>query len=86
MAFKAIRISFNDIRDVDKVLEYFVDQMGFKSPSYEKKQLIFKPTLFQIIIWGSSSIKARLDGNSIYLTGNIPIIKKLEKMFKSYEN
>ena len=85
MAFKAIRISFNDIRDVDKVLEYFVDQMGFKSPLHVKKQLIFKPTLFQIIIWGSSSIKARLDGNSIYLTGNIPIIKKLEKMFKSYE-
>ena len=85
MAFKAIRISFNDIRDVDKVLEYFVDQMGFKSPLYVKKQLIFKPTLFQIIIWGSSSIKARLDVNSIYLTGNIPIIKKLEKMFKSYE-
>ena len=59
--------------------------MAFKSPLYEKKQLIFKPTIFQIIIWGSSSIKARLDGNSIYLTGNIPIIKKLEKMFKSYE-
>lgn len=85
LAFKSIKINFNDIRDVDKVLEYFVEQMGFKTPVIVKRQLIFKPTLFQIFLWGSSSIKARIDGNSIYLIGNIPIIRKLEKMFKSYE-
>ena len=51
----------------------------------EKGQMIFKPSLFQIIMWSSSSIKARIDGNSIYLIGNIPIIRKLEKMFQSHE-
>ena len=33
----------------------------------------------------SKIIEGKINGNSIYLTGNIPIIRKLEKMFKSYE-
>ncbi len=85
MSFSSIKITFRDIRDVDKILIHFVDQMGYKNPYMEKGQMIFKPSLFQIIMWSSSSIKARIDGNSIYLIGNIPIIRKLEKMFQSHE-
>ena len=59
--------------------------MGFKKPIYLDKQIIYKPTLSQLFLWGSSKVRARVDGNSIYLIGNIAIIKKLEKMFKSYE-
>lgn len=81
----SIKITFEDIRDVDKVLGYFVEQMGFKKPIYLDKQLIYKPTLLQVFLWGSSKVRARVDGNAIYLIGNIAIIKKLEKMFKSYE-
>ncbi|MBI90098.1 MAG: hypothetical protein CMG60_08440 [Candidatus Marinimicrobia bacterium] len=84
-ALTSIKITFEDIRDVDKVLGYFVEQMGFKKPIHLNKQLVYKPTLFQILVWGSSRIRARIDGNSIYLIGNIAIIKKLERMFKSYE-
>lgn len=84
-ALTSIKITFEDIRDVDKVLGYFVEQMGFKKPIYLDKQIIYKPTFTQIFLWGSSKVRARVDGNSIYLTGNIAIIKKLEKMFKSYE-
>ena len=82
---KSIKITFEDIRDVDKVLGYFVEQMGFKKPIYLDKQIIYKPTLLQVFLWGSSKVRARVDGNAIYLTGNIAIIRKLEKMFKSYE-
>ena len=82
---KSIKITFEDIRDVDKVLGYFVEQMGFKKPVYLDKQIIYKPTLLQVFLWGSSKVRARVDGNAIYLTGNIAIIRKLEKMFKSYE-
>ena len=32
-----------------------------------------------------SNVKYRIVGNAKYLTGNIAIIRKLEKMFKSYE-
>ena len=81
----SIKITFEDIRDVDKVLGYFVKQMGFKKPIQLDKQLVYKPTLLQVFLWGSSKIRARVDGNAIYLIGNIAIIKKLEKMFKSYE-
>ena len=84
-ALTSIKITFDDIRDVDKVLGYFVEQMGFKKPIYLDKQIIYKPTLFQLFLWGSSKVRARVDGNAIYLIGNIAIIKKLEKMFKSYE-
>ena len=84
-ALTSIKITFKDIRDVDKVLGYFVSQMGFKEPIHLDKQLIYKPTLLQVFLWGSSKLRARVDGNSVYLIGNIAIIKKLEKMFKSYE-
>jgi len=84
-ALTSIKITFEDIRDVDKVLGYFVEQMGFKKPIYLDKQIIYKPTLMQVFLWGSSKVRARVDGNAIYLIGNIAIIKKLEKMFKSYE-
>ena len=59
--------------------------MGFKKPIYLDKLLVYKPTLLQVFLWGSSKVRARVDGNSIYLIGNIAIIRKLEKMFKSYE-
>ena len=81
----SIKITFEDIRDVDKVLGYFVEQMGFKKPMYLDKQIIYKPTLLQVFLWGSSKVRARVDGNAMYLIGNIAIIRKLEKMFKSYE-
>ena len=84
-ALTSIKITFEDIRDVDKVLGYFVEQMGFKKPIHLDKQLVYKPTLIQVLLWGSSKVRARVDGNAIYLIGNIAIIKKLEKMFKSYE-
>ena len=67
------------------MLGYFVEQMGFKKPVFLEEQIIYKPTLLQVFLWGSSKVKARVDGNAIYLTGNIAIIRKLEKMFKSYE-
>ena len=82
----SVKITFEDIRDVDKVLGYFVEQMGFKKPVFLEEQIIYKPTLLQVFLWGSSKVKARVDGNAIYLTGNIAIIRKLEKMFKSYED
>ena len=84
LSLSSIRITFTDIRDVDKVLIHFVDQIGYKEPYREKGQMVFKPSLWQRIIWTSSSIRARIDGNSIYLIGNIPIIRRLEKMFRSY--
>ena len=33
----SVKITFEDIRDVDKVLGYFVEQMGFKKPIYFKE-------------------------------------------------
>ncbi|MCH7733561.1 MAG: hypothetical protein IIB44_13820 [Candidatus Marinimicrobia bacterium] len=88
VAFKTIRVMFSDVRHVDKILEYFVEQMGFKAPIKDKGNLIYKPTLKkflkEILIGFPSKIRARVDGNSVIITSTIPVVRRLEKQFKSF--
>jgi len=84
-ANKAVRILFNDIRDVDLLLEFLVVQIGYTTPYKKNNQLIFKPSLYNFFMYSARKIKTRADGNSVIITGNYMFINKLLKLIRAYE-
>ncbi len=82
-ANKSIRITFDDIRDVDGLLEYLVTGIGYRPPARREGRLVFKPSLYQFILYSAREIHARVDGNSAVISGNLMFILKLIRMVKS---
>jgi hypothetical protein len=83
---KSVRIILTDIREIDNVLEFLVTQIGYNRPKREGNFLIFKPSVYQVVMYTFRSIKCYIDGNSVVITGNFMAIVKLLKMIKSYGN
>lgn len=88
IAFTTFRVIFSHIRHVDNILEYFIEQMGFKQPIKDKGYLIFKPTFSKFIrdllIGFPAKIRVRVDGNSVIVTSTIPVARRLEKQINSF--
>jgi len=85
-SLKAIKISFLDIREVDRTISYFVEKLGFKSPIKEGKELVFKAKPLTIIIWNVVTIRARVDGNIILLSGPLIMMNKLHRQIETYSS
>ena len=90
IALTTRRVRFRDVREVDQLLGYFTEQMGFKEPVKIKGLLVFKPTrarLIKDILAGfPASIRARVDGNSAVITSTIPYVKRLMKQLQAYSS
>lgn len=90
IAFTTLRVIFSNIRHVDSILEYFIEQMGYKTAIKEKGYLIFKPTVSKFVrdffIGFPNKIRVRVDGNSVIITSTIPAVRRLEKQLKSFAN
>jgi len=84
LSLKTIRIFLFDVRAVDKILEYFVEQIGFKPPIKDGNNLIFKAKLMTTIMWNVFKIRARIDGNMIILTGPLGMVRKFRKQIQSF--
>ena len=84
-ANKSVRIVFSDIREVDKLLEFLITLMGYNPSIRQDNTLIFKPTLYQFIMYSARRIKSVIDGNSVIITGNYMFVVKLIKLIKSCE-
>ena len=84
------RVRFQDVREVDQLLSYFTEQMGFKEPVKAKGLLVFKPTkarlIKDILVGFPTSIRARVDGNSAIITSTIPYVKRLMKQLQAYSS
>jgi hypothetical protein len=83
-SMKTIKITFLDIREVDRTISYFVEKLGFKSPIKEGKELVFKAKPMTVIIWNVVTIRARVDGNIMLLNGPLIMMKKLQQQIESY--
>ena len=83
-SLKTILISFDDVRNVDDILDYFVQQIGFKSPVKEGNIIIFKAKLRTFFIWNAWKIRVIIDGNTVIITGTMIMINKLLKRIKAY--
>ncbi len=84
-ARRKMRIVFDDIRDVDRILSYIMTQLGYRNPSHSKGYMIFRPQIANYFILGMHKFRARVDGNSILLQGPYIYMSKLVKMLKYYE-
>jgi class 3 adenylate cyclase len=84
-ANKAIRVIFDDLRDVDGLLDYLVTRIGYHSSVREGGQLMFKPSLYQFIMYSARKIYASVDGTSVILSGNYMFINKLTRIIQSCE-
>ena len=82
---KAVRVIFSDIRDTDKIITFLVNQIGYKPPIKVNKKLVFKPTLYQFIMYSARKIKVLIDGNSVVISGNFMMVRKLVKTLKAME-
>ncbi len=79
LSLRTIRIVFEDVRDVESVLDYFVSEMGFKHPVRVGDTLIFKAKLRTFLIWNIYKLRARVDGNTAILTGPTIMVRRFEK-------
>lgn len=84
-ANKTIRVIFEDIREVDELLEYLVTQIGYQAPVKVNGQLEFRPSLYQFIMYSARKIRTSVDGNSVIISGNVMFIRKLIRIIKSCE-
>jgi len=84
-ASKSVRVLFSDIRDTDKIIMFLVKQIGYKPTKKINGRLIFKPTLYQYIMYSARKIKVLIDGNSAVISGNFMMVRKLVKILKAME-
>ena len=82
---KSVRILFSDVRDPDKLMEMLTTHIGYKPPVKKGDQIIFKPSLYQVLTWGARKIKVNIDGSSVTLFGNYLMINKLLRTMKGFE-
>ena len=83
-SLRTVRIVFKDARDVEGVLDYFVSEMGFKPPKTEGDTLIFRAKLRTFLTWSTLKLRAKVDGNTVILTGATIMVKRFEKRVLAY--
>ncbi|MBK6967425.1 MAG: adenylate/guanylate cyclase domain-containing protein [Bacteroidales bacterium] len=84
-ARRKMRVVFDDIRDVDRILSYIMTQLGYRNPAHSKGFMLFRPQMANYFILGMRKFRARVDGNTIVLQGPYIYMSKLVKMLKYYE-
>ena len=72
------------MRHVDKVLEYFVEQIGFKPPTRVGENLIFRAKPMTVLMWNVFKMRATANGNTIILTGPLRMVMKFRKQIQSF--
>jgi class 3 adenylate cyclase len=82
---RCVRILFEDIRDVDRIMGFLISRIGYNSPSHDDNSLIYKPSLYNFVMFGARKIKTVADGNSVVISGNYMFVGKLLRMIRSYE-
>lgn len=77
------RYVFDDIRNVDEVIEYLIREMGFNAPVRDGKMLRFRATLKTVFIWSVLGIGARIDGTSVIVSGQAHFLRRLKKSLET---
>jgi class 3 adenylate cyclase len=81
----AMKITFEDVRGVDDLINLIVQKVGFKKPYKKNDNLVFNPTLFNIIFWSTQKMVVHIDGNNVIISGSYLFIRRVKKMLKAYE-
>ena len=77
-SWRTLRLSFDDVRDVDALLDHYLMDLGLKPAERSGDDLVFRGSLWVWFIHGVRKLRARVSGNSVLLTGPTPMMKKLQ--------
>jgi class 3 adenylate cyclase len=80
----AVEIKFQDVRGADSLISYVIQQFGFRPPVRNNGQLIFKPTLYNRIMWQSQKMRVNISGNKMAISGSYIFLRKVKKMLQPY--
>ena len=81
----SVKIHFEDVRGVDEMLSFIIQRFGFKPPKRKDGQLIYKPTVYNFLMWWTQSIRVAINGNEVTISGSFMFLRKVKKMLKSYQ-
>lgn len=82
----AMKITFGDVRGVDKLLNLVVQKVGFKKPIKKDGDLVFKPTTYNFVMWNTQKMVVNISGNHVFISGSYLFIRKVRKLLKAYES
>lgn len=80
----AIEIKFRDVRGADTLISYVIQQFGFRPPIRQNGQIIFKPTLYNRLMWQTQKMRVTINGNKMAISGSFIFLRKVKKMLKPY--
>jgi hypothetical protein len=81
----AVEIKFEDVRGADQLLSYIIQRFGFNPPVKKDNHIVFKPTLYNSIMWSTQKMKVAINGNTITISGSFLFLRKVKRMLKSYQ-
>ncbi|MFW5705424.1 MAG: adenylate/guanylate cyclase domain-containing protein [Bacteroidota bacterium] len=82
----AVRVRFEDVRGVDKALNFLIMKAGFKEPVKKGDELIFKPTMYNFMVWGTQKMRVSIDGNNVFISGSYLFIRRVKKLLQTYQS
>jgi class 3 adenylate cyclase len=80
----AVEIKFQDVRGADSLISYVIQRFGFRPPVRNNGQLIFKPTLYNRIMWQTQKMRVNISGNKMAISGSYIFLRKVKKMLQPY--
>ena len=81
----AMKVTFEDFRGVDKLLNLVVQKVGFRKPYMKDGDLVFKPTTYNIVMWNTQKMIVNISGNHVIISGSYLFIRKVRKLLRAYE-
>ena len=80
----SIEIHFEDVRGVDRMISYVIQRFGFRPPVRKNGTLIFKPSVYNLLMWSSQKMRVSINGNHVVISGSFLFLRKVKKMLTSY--
>ncbi len=80
----SMKIDFEDVRGADELISFIIRQFGFKHPARKNGQLIFKPSVYNLLMWSSQKMRVSISGNHVTISGSFLFLRKVRKMLKAY--
>lgn len=82
----AMKVTFEDVRGIDKLLNLVVQKVGFRKPSMKEEDLVFKPTTYNLIMFNTQKMIVNISGNHVIISGSALFIRRVRKLLKAYES
>lgn len=82
-ALGSLELVFDDQASVDRFLNDYIVQMGFRAPERQGDELIYKATLGTILMYTVLTLRVVIDQERMLITAPLPLIRRLEKRLQA---